>query len=145
MKNKLKILSLVLVGLYSLGLLHNLAPHQYLDELGDNGVLVSHTHGHEHHNHGANDNKDWVDLLLTILHDVSHQNIGEDHCEKYIAQDFAKTDSRQKILLVAYTYVLLEVVKPSIDVPTFSFDPPPLLGELAFSSSAPLRGPPTVA
>ena len=145
MKNKLRIFSLVLVGLYSLVLVHNVIPHLHLNEISDERVHTTQAHGHVHHHHGADDNMDWVDLLLTILHDVSHQNMSESHCENYAAQDIAKIDSRQKIVLIAFAYALFDIGTPEINTPGLSFDPPPLLKDFKLSSSDPMRGPPTVA
>lgn len=56
MKNKLHILSMALLGLYSLVLLHNMVPHLHFDELGRNAEKIGEVHndhhkGHHHHHH----------------------------------------------------------------------------------------------
>ena len=142
-------MSLVLLGLYSLVLLHNVVPHIHVDNFNEQAEHVHDTHSHDHsghnHQHSQNNSSDWLDLLMALFGDTSNDNIGSDHFDNYIAQNNAKVASGQLISLTVIVRVLTAINIPEKEVLTRIVDPPPLLYESSFSSSDPTRGPPTVA
>ena len=138
---------MALLGLYSLVLLHNAVPHVHFDEAAKSEVAVhdGHSHSHDGHHHGQENNSNWFDLLLALLGDTSHQVIGPDHFDNYIAQNIVKVDARQTIAFTAIVYTLFTVNIPETGAVPSTTDPPPLLYDSTFSSSDPQRGPPSVA
>lgn len=140
-KFALSITSFLFLFAYGMILVHNSVPHHHsTDQVSEH----SH-HDHEHHHDHDSDQHD-DENNEEIPTDWSHPFAGVDHLEEITFAESALTLNLQDVEVTPSMYVC-PVYVTFVDEHSIAhqFDPPPILYELSFSSTDPLRGPPAIA
>lgn len=154
MRNFKHLVSILLLGLYSLVLLHHIIPHTHSVSEASNdeiaGVLHAHDYGGHHHHHHSHDHDGqetgWLEVLLGLLGDLEHSELGDGHLENYtILPQNSPSDIalNKKVKTVVHYFESRSNTNLSLQTEYGFIDPPPLLYELPAYTSDPLRGPPS--
>ena len=147
------IASILLLGIYSVVVLHNIVPHFHCDSdskiANSESSHIFHTGLHHSHNHDDHQevNSGWFDSFLDLLGDLEHHELGEGHFENFTAQsqNFNFNFSIVDVIPSAIENCFIASVITITDKSSDYIDRPPTLYEQHRYCSSPLRGPPAIS
>ena len=153
MKSYKSILSILLLGIYSVVVMHNIVPHFHCDSdttftniEADHDLHAGMHHSHQHNDHDEADDSSWLDAFLGLLGDLEHHELGEGHFENFTAQsqsfnlNIATTDIISNDIVGSNTVLEYNF---TIDNETSFTSWTPIMHEQHLVCSTPLRGPPS--
>lgn len=158
MKGSRYILATLLLGIYSVVVLHNISPHFHCNTDSNNTSTESahilhaglhHSHQHDEQSHHEEAESGWIDALLGLLGDLEHHDLGEGHFENFTAQsqnfnfNFSSIELIDGIDCDIIAFSASQTL--TLDKCTDFIDRPPIIYEQQHDCSTPLRGPPTIS
>lgn len=152
MKPYKSILSILLLGIYSVVVMHNIVPHFHCDtDTNFTNAEADHDlHAGMHHSHQHKDHDDaessWFDAFLGLLGDLEHHELGEGHFENFTAQSQSFDFNISTTDIIIGDIVIVNTISDynfTIDHDNNFTDWVPIIYEQHLVCYAPLRGPPS--
>lgn len=139
-----KIISLIMISVYSIVLFHSFIPHFHIE---NEEIEVVHHHHHGHHHHSVEKDNSWIDGIFDFLNQFGHKDIGTNHLDEYVVNDFSNI-SLKSIKEADKTFTQVKVISNDQLPSQGKVDRiirPPRLYESFEHSLDPLRGPPSIS